>query len=118
MHDRFEAKGVWITDVFYCPFHPEHGVGDFKKESFDRKTNPGMLLHAAEKHSLDLGRSIMIGDKDSDMQAATKAGVGVRCQYLAGARRYHVQRRGAQDSFTASGGLLAKTVFTQAGEHD
>ena len=44
-----------------------------------------MLLRAAEKHGLDLGRSIMIGDKDSDMQAATKAGVGVRCHCLAGA---------------------------------
>jgi len=30
-------------------------------------------------------RSIMIGDKDSDMQAARKAGVGIRCHYLAGA---------------------------------
>ena len=33
-----------------------------------------MLLPASEKHGLDLGRSIMIGDKDSDMQAASKAG--------------------------------------------
>lgn len=120
MCDRFEAKGVPITDVFYCPFHPEHGVGDFKKESFDRKPNPGMLLRAAEKHSLDLGRSIMIGDKDSDMQAATKAGVGVRCHYLAGAEedimsnvathKIHLLRDGVL--------LLAKPVFTQTGEHD
>ena len=43
-----------------------------------------MLLRAAEKHMLDMGDLIMIGDKDSDMQAASKAGVGVRCHYLAG----------------------------------
>jgi D-glycero-D-manno-heptose 1,7-bisphosphate phosphatase len=85
MRDRFDAKGVWIAGIFYCSFHPEHGVGDYKKESFDRKPNPGVLLRAAEKHGRDLGRSIMIGEKDSDMQAATKAGVGVRCHYLAGA---------------------------------
>ena len=42
-----------------------------------------MLLRAMEKYNLDLEHSIMIGDKDSDMQAANKVGVGVRCQYLA-----------------------------------
>jgi len=83
MRERFEAEGVPITDVFHCPYHPEHGIGRYKKDSFDRKPNPGMLLRAAEKHGLDLKRSVMIGDKDSDMQAASKAGVGVRCHYLA-----------------------------------
>jgi len=85
MCNRFQAEGAPITDVFYCPFHPKHGVGDYKQDSFDRKPNPGMLLRAAEEHELDLARSMMIGDKDSDMQAANKAGVGVRCHYLADA---------------------------------
>ena len=84
MRERFEAEGAPVTDVFHCPYHPENGVGHYKRDSFDRKPNPGMLLRAAKKHGLDLGRSIMIGDKDSDMQAASKAGVGVRCHYLAG----------------------------------
>lgn len=83
MRERFEAEEAPITDVFYCPYHPEHGIGHFKKDSFDRKPNPGMVLRAVEKHGLDLGRSIMIGDKDSDMQSAKNAGVGVRCHYLA-----------------------------------
>lgn len=83
VRDRFKAEGVPITDVYYCPFHPEHGVGDYKKDSFDRKPNPGMLLRAAEKHGISMNRSIMIGDKDSDMQAASQAGVGIRCHYLA-----------------------------------
>lgn len=84
MRERFEAEGAPVTDVFYCPYHPEYGVGRYKKDSSYRKPNPGMLLRAAKKHGLDLARSIMIGDKDSDMQAASKAGVGVRCHYLAG----------------------------------
>lgn len=82
MCERFKKEGAPITDVLHCPYHPEHGVGHYKKESFDRKPNPGMLLRAAEKHGLDLESSIMIGDKDSDMQAAKNAGVGVRCHYL------------------------------------
>lgn len=83
MRERFEEKDAAITDVFHCPYHPENGVGYYKRDSFDRKPNPGMLLRAAEKHRLDMGNSIMIGDKDSDMQAASKAGVGLRCHYLA-----------------------------------
>ena len=84
MHERFSAEGAPITDVFYCPYHPVQGIGHYKKDSFDRKPNPGMLLRAAEKQGLDLERSIMIGDKDSDMRAARNAGVEVRCHYLAG----------------------------------
>lgn len=85
MCKQFEAEDAPIDDVFYCPYHPEHGVGDYKKDSFDRKPNPGMLLRAAEKYGLDLNRSIMIGDKDTDMQAANKAGVGIKCHYLSDA---------------------------------
>ena len=79
---QFEAEHVLITDVFHCPYHPEHGIGRYKKDSFDRKPNPGMLLRAEKKYTLDLKHSIMIGDKDSDMQAAINAGVGIRCHYL------------------------------------
>jgi D-glycero-D-manno-heptose 1,7-bisphosphate phosphatase len=82
MCEHFKAEGAPITEFFYCPYHPEHGVGEYKKDSYDRKPNPGMILRAAEKYKIDLAQSIMIGDKDSDMQAASKAGVGVRCQYL------------------------------------
>jgi D-glycero-D-manno-heptose 1,7-bisphosphate phosphatase len=82
MRERFTEEGVPLTDVFHCPYHPEHGVGPYKKDSFNRKPHPGMLLQAAEKYGIDLEHSIMIGDKDSDMQAAKSAGVGGRCHYL------------------------------------
>jgi D-glycero-D-manno-heptose 1,7-bisphosphate phosphatase len=82
MRERFKQESAPITDVFHCPYHPEHGVGKYKSESFDRKPNPGMILRAAEMHQINLMQSIMIGDKDSDMQAAKSAGVGVRCHYL------------------------------------
>jgi D-glycero-D-manno-heptose 1,7-bisphosphate phosphatase len=86
MRERFEEESAPITDVLHCPYHPKHGVGQYKAESFDRKPNPGMILRAVEIHQIDLAQSIMIGDKDSDMQAAMKAGVGVRCHYQPGAK--------------------------------
>lgn len=72
----------YIGKSLYADFIANSTVGYYKRDSFDRKPNPGMLLRAAEKHRLDMGNSIMIGDKDSDMQAASKAGVGLRCHYL------------------------------------
>jgi len=81
MCEQFEAEDAPITEVFFCPDHPEHGIGAYKKDSFDRKPNPGMLLRAAEKYGISLHDSIIVGDKDSDMQAAERAGVGTRCRY-------------------------------------
>ncbi len=113
MCDQFESEGASIRDVFYCPYHPEDGIGHYKKDSFDRKPNPGMLLHAAEKHELDLNTSIMIGDKSSDMQSANQAGVGIRCHFLSGVNNDVVsdvathQISTLQDSIS----LLAKSVF-------
>ncbi len=81
MCERFENEGVTITDVFFCPYHPDKGVGKYRIDSYDRKPNPGMLLKASEKHHLSLADSIMLGDKQSDIKAARSAGVGVTCLY-------------------------------------
>lgn len=80
MRDRFEEAGAPVAAVYFCPYHPEHGVGSYRKESFDRKPNPGMLLRARDDLGLDLARSILIGDKASDIAAAKAAGVGVTLQ--------------------------------------
>lgn len=40
-----------------------------------RKPNPGMILDAAKDLDIDLQTSIMVGDRDSDEQAAKNAGV-------------------------------------------
>ncbi len=81
MCGRFEAEGAPLTEVFFCPSHPEYGIGPYKKDSFDRKPNPGMLLRAAEKYRISMQNSIIIGDKDTDMQAEERAGVGILCCY-------------------------------------
>ena len=78
MRSRFEEERAPISAVYFCPYHPEHGVGAYRKESFDRKPNPGMFIRARDDLALDLPRSIMIGDKGSDIDAAKAAGVGLK----------------------------------------
>jgi len=72
---RFECEQAPLDAVYHCPFHPEHGVGEFRREHEDRKPGPGMLLRAARDLDLDLNRSVLIGDRCSDVAAANAAGV-------------------------------------------
>lgn len=75
MIEQFEKKGIRITEVYYCPFHPTHGIGKYKKDSFDRKPNPGMILKARDMYNINLCESFLIGDKESDIQAGKNAGI-------------------------------------------
>jgi D-glycero-D-manno-heptose 1,7-bisphosphate phosphatase len=61
--------------VYYCPFHPEHGVGKYKCEHEDRKPGPGMLLRGAREFGLELRESVLVGDRCSDVGAANAAGL-------------------------------------------
>lgn len=70
---EFWCRGLELTGVYHCPYHPEHGLGEFKRESEDRKPSPGMLRRAAHDHQLDLTQSLLIGDRCSDVAAANAA---------------------------------------------
>lgn len=72
----FREKSVVIDNVYFCPYHPEHGIGQYKVDSPYRKPGPGMILQAAEEFNADLARSVLVGDKETDIQAGIAAGVG------------------------------------------
>lgn len=78
MTEQFAAQGIHLTDVEYCPDHPQHGIGPYRRENPRRKPGGGMILDAAARHDLDPARSVMIGDRASDMQAAVAAGVATK----------------------------------------
>jgi D-glycero-D-manno-heptose 1,7-bisphosphate phosphatase len=71
MVDQFKQKGIEITKVYFCPHHP-----DITGDCACRKPNPGMLMTAKSEYNLDLASSILIGDKESDIQAGLNAHVG------------------------------------------
>jgi D-glycero-D-manno-heptose 1,7-bisphosphate phosphatase len=76
MKQRFADQGIDIAAVYFCPHHAEHGVGKHRRECARRKPNPGMLLDAAREHAIDLSRSLLIGDKESDIEAGRRAMLG------------------------------------------
>ena len=73
--EEFVKQGVALDAVYFCPFHPEHGVGKYKREHEDRKPGTGMLRRAAKELGVELGASVMVGDRCTDMVAANAAGL-------------------------------------------
>lgn len=75
MVEELYKKGIEIKKCYYCPHHPEKGLGKYKVDCSCRKPNPGMILQGAEEFDIDLENSYMIGDKFIDAQAGLNAGV-------------------------------------------
>ncbi len=75
MRREFRREGIELDAVYHCPFHPEHGVGDFRREHEDRKPGAGMLRRGAAAFGLDLAQSVLVGDRCSDIAAANAAGL-------------------------------------------
>ena len=76
MVHKFRDNGVPVAGVYYDPYHPEYGIGKYKKESLRRKPNPGMIFEAARDHAINLSQSVLVGDKITDIEAGRRAGVG------------------------------------------
>lgn len=76
MKQQFVVNQCEIDAVYFCPYHPEKALPPYLKDSDWRKPAPGMLLQAIKDFDLDAKQSIMIGDRETDMQAAQAAGVG------------------------------------------
>lgn len=76
MLGELTAKGAHIDRIYHCPYHAEGEIERYRKDSFDRKPKPGMLLQAMADFPVKKDASFLIGDKETDIQAAHAAGVG------------------------------------------
>ena len=75
MISQLKNRGIMVMESFYCPYHKDGIVSKYKKDSYDRKPNPGMLIRAIEKYQIDPQESYMIGDRFSDIIAGYNASV-------------------------------------------
>lgn len=64
-----------IDDIFYSPYHPEGTTEEYRKESYLRKPNTGMIMRAVVKYGIDLNESFFVGDSYTDMLCARNAGL-------------------------------------------
>lgn len=67
MIKELKKSGAIIHDVAFCPHKPKEGCEC-------RKPGSKMLIELGEKHNVDLSKSYMVGDTDTDIIAGKKAG--------------------------------------------
>ena len=67
---KTEAK---INKFYFCPYHPLGIIKKYRKKSFDRKPNPGMLLKAMKDFGIMRENCYFIGDRKKDQIASNKA---------------------------------------------
>lgn len=80
LHDEMakdlKSSGARIDAFYHCPHHPEATVEAYRHpDPPDRKPNPGMILRALSEWPVDRERSVMVGDKPADVEAALRAGI-------------------------------------------
>lgn len=102
----FQKQGARIDAIYYCPHHPTHGIGKYKTECSCRKPKAGLLLQAQKDFNLDLEKSVMVGDRTSDI----KAGIAAGCKTILVKTGY-----GGQDNFKdASADKIVENILEAA----
>ncbi|MDZ7925450.1 MAG: D-glycero-beta-D-manno-heptose 1,7-bisphosphate 7-phosphatase [Marinagarivorans sp.] len=84
---EFLARGIKIQKVYFCPHHPTQAQGVYLKNCDCRKPKAGMLLAAMNEFAIDPAQSLMLGDSQTDMQAAAAA--GVKAVFIQSPADYH-----------------------------
>lgn len=74
LREYFKRRGALIDAVYYCPYHEEGILPNYRKKDECRKPSPGMLYQAAQDFNIDLAESYMIGDSVRDILAGQQAG--------------------------------------------
>ncbi len=69
------GRGAKIDRIYHCPFHEEGTIEQYRRDSYDRKPKPGMLIRAMTDFPVIKQQSFLIGDKQADLEAAAAAGI-------------------------------------------
>ena len=79
MNEELKKEGAHLDALFYCPHHIDGKIPEYTKACDCRKPATGMIDAACAEYDIDRTRAVLIGDSESDMECAKRAGVrGVR----------------------------------------
>ena len=76
MLSDLKNNGVEILECLYCPHHPDAKIKKYRTKCEFRKPGTKMLEAIKSRHNVDMNKSILIGDKISDIRSANSSGVG------------------------------------------
>ena len=75
MQDELTVRGAFIDAFYYCPDHPDACVEKYRRNSANRKPSAGMIVQAISDLHIRRNGSFLVGDKETDMEAARGAGI-------------------------------------------
>ncbi len=64
-----------LDDYAICYHHPDANNVFLRRHCECRKPNPGLIHSMAKKYNIDLQKSVLIGDRITDIQAGFAAGI-------------------------------------------
>tara|TARA_B100001989_G_C24546649_1_gene471261 strand:+ start:180 stop:1370 length:1191 start_codon:yes stop_codon:yes gene_type:complete len=70
MQEQLWSHGAHIDKFYFCPFHTEALLEEYKKDSINRKPATGMLNEIQKEWGLLKKNMLMIGDRDTDIYCA------------------------------------------------
>ena len=77
IHDKMKKhlkskKNAHIDDIYYSPYYKYSNNNKYRKNEFDRKPNPGMLIKAIKKWNVNTKKSLFLGDSVTDYRLSKK----------------------------------------------
>jgi len=75
MDEELARSGAHVDAYEYCPHHPDGKSAEYRRVCHRRKPGPGMILNLMAHWPVEKGRSFLVGNMPSDMEAARAAGI-------------------------------------------
>ena len=76
MSRQLARAGAHVDAFMICPYHPDAILDAYRHPSHsDRKPNGGMIVKAMAEWPIDRARAVLIGDRETDIEAARQAGI-------------------------------------------
>jgi D-glycero-D-manno-heptose 1,7-bisphosphate phosphatase len=72
---ELRKSGAHLDGWYFCPHHPKEGIEPYKRNCECRKPHPGMLVKAMHDWQIDPAKALLVGDKETDVQAAERCGI-------------------------------------------
>jgi len=70
LEDEFKKRDIHISKIYHCPHHPS-----ISGSCSCRKPKAGMIFEAKKEYDIELRYSLLVGDKERDIESAINAGI-------------------------------------------
>lgn len=81
MNHYLALQGARLDRIYHAPYYGKSLIPEFLENAHWRKPQPGMIHQACEDFPIDLAKSVMVGDRSSDIELAQIAGIGRKILY-------------------------------------